>query len=201
MIWTALVGRSFANERKRAMPEVPGARKRIHLPEPLPKTKRRSVTQAAAIVESTNVHNALGSIVEFRRACIKLRQEGWASKPPRPGLDIRYRYIKPGRDVNGEEGVGFLLGEEAVLQFIASNANETIEEAGAKASAPVGPSSGTCARFWCSRASTNALCVSVGFVKAVTTLHKRFVAKGEAVVEAGATDVVQCGSWVTYLEA
>ncbi|KAF1778588.1 hypothetical protein GQ600_14978 [Phytophthora cactorum] len=81
------------------MIENPGARKRVNS-------------------EASGEINFQGGIVEFRRAWTKLRKAGWTSRPPRPGLDNRYLYIRPGANPKSEEGVDY---EAAVLQFIASS--------------------------------------------------------------------------------
>ncbi|GMG16580.1 unnamed protein product [Phytophthora fragariaefolia] len=40
---------------------------------------------------------------------------------------MRYRYIRPGGDPEGLEGVDFLLGENAVLQYAAEQTGKDIE--------------------------------------------------------------------------
>ncbi|KAE8957182.1 hypothetical protein PR001_g31468, partial [Phytophthora rubi] len=72
--------------------------------------------------------SGLGGVVAFNDVWAWLRNAGWSSKPPpRRSLDPRYRYIRPGGDANGQEGVDFLLGESAVLQYAASaNAFTTV---------------------------------------------------------------------------
>ncbi|KAG6970845.1 hypothetical protein JG688_00004683, partial [Phytophthora aleatoria] len=48
----------------------------------------------------------------------ELREEGWTSKPPpRNALDLLYRYIRPGSSLKGQEGRGFFIGEQALLDF------------------------------------------------------------------------------------
>ncbi|GMF24830.1 unnamed protein product [Phytophthora fragariaefolia] len=69
----------------------------------------------------------LGGVVAFNDAWAWLRSLGWHSKPPsRRSLDMRYRYIGPGGDPEGLEGVGFLLGENAVLQYAAEQTGKDI---------------------------------------------------------------------------
>ncbi|KAE9254309.1 hypothetical protein PF004_g1091 [Phytophthora fragariae] len=59
--------------------------------------------------------------VAFNDASPWLKGRGWFSKPPlRRSLDMQYRYIRPGGDTEGQEGVDFILGESAVLQYGAS---------------------------------------------------------------------------------
>ncbi|POM81867.1 Transposase [Phytophthora palmivora] len=57
----------------------------------------------------------LSAAFDFHSVWRELKAAGWTSKPPRSGLDNRYRYVLPGRNANGNEGINFLLGEEAVL--------------------------------------------------------------------------------------
>ncbi|KAG3001702.1 hypothetical protein PC121_g18487 [Phytophthora cactorum] len=63
----------------------------------------------------------LGGVVAFNDAWAWLRSAGWYSKPPaRRSLDPRFRYIRPGCDLDGQDGVDFLLGEASVLQYTAA---------------------------------------------------------------------------------
>ncbi|KAG6956189.1 hypothetical protein JG688_00011534 [Phytophthora aleatoria] len=50
------------------------------------------------------------------------------SKPPPRGFETRWKYILPGRDPNGTEGVDCALGEQAVVNFENTMARkETLE--------------------------------------------------------------------------
>ncbi|ETN07341.1 hypothetical protein PPTG_13633 [Phytophthora nicotianae INRA-310] len=56
--------------------------------------------------------------LSFRSVWKELKANGWTSKKaPSRSLDNRYRYIRPGADPNGTEGVDFFLGPDAVLDF------------------------------------------------------------------------------------
>ncbi|KAG1702322.1 hypothetical protein DVH05_010111 [Phytophthora capsici] len=58
--------------------------------------------------------------LSFRSVWKELQKEGWTRKPPpRRSLDDRYYYIRPGRKTTGVEGVDFVRGEAAVLEFYA----------------------------------------------------------------------------------
>ncbi|KAG3131117.1 hypothetical protein PI126_g20203 [Phytophthora idaei] len=79
----------------------------------------------------------LGGVVAFNDAWVWLRSAGWYSKPPpRRSLDLRFRYIRPGCDPDGQEGVDFLLGEASVLQYTAAitDAGPQRESGGARGS-------------------------------------------------------------------
>ncbi|KAG2780700.1 hypothetical protein PC129_g18087 [Phytophthora cactorum] len=50
------------------------------------------------------------------------------SKHPLRGFETRWKYILPGRDPNGTEGVDYVLGEQAVVNFENTMARkETLE--------------------------------------------------------------------------
>ncbi|KAG3183024.1 hypothetical protein PC128_g14415 [Phytophthora cactorum] len=54
----------------------------------------------------------------FKAVWRELREEGWTSKhPPRNALYLLYRYIRPGSSLKGQEGIGFFIGEQALLDF------------------------------------------------------------------------------------
>ncbi|KAE9011118.1 hypothetical protein PF006_g9737 [Phytophthora fragariae] len=60
----------------------------------------------------------VGGVVEFKEAWALLKKAGWYPKPPPlRSLDQRYFYIRPVGDANGQEGIDYLHGEAAVLQF------------------------------------------------------------------------------------
>ncbi|POM71406.1 Hypothetical protein PHPALM_12039, partial [Phytophthora palmivora] len=69
--------------------------------------------------------------LSFKSVWRELRAQGWTSrKAPGRSLDDRYRYVRPGGDPKGEEGVDFFIGAEAVL--------ESSSRASASFSAPAG---------------------------------------------------------------
>ncbi|KAG3116706.1 hypothetical protein PI125_g4402 [Phytophthora idaei] len=94
------------------MSEIPGVRKHVNS-QASGETQRRRIARGASS-DSQPTDNALssslGGIVELKRAWSKLRKEGWTSRLPRLGLDNRY--IRPGENPKGVEGVDFLVGEE-----------------------------------------------------------------------------------------
>ncbi|KAG3250640.1 hypothetical protein PI124_g4735 [Phytophthora idaei] len=108
------------------MSEIPGVRKHVNS-QASGETQRRRIARGASS-DSQPTDNALssslGGIVELKRAWSKLRKEGWTSRLPRLGLDNRY--IRPGENPKGVEGVDFLVGEEGVLQFISSRADKAV---------------------------------------------------------------------------
>ncbi|KAG2860703.1 hypothetical protein PC118_g6820 [Phytophthora cactorum] len=107
------------------MSEIPGVRKHVNS-QASGETKRRRIARGASSNSQPTdnaLSSSLGGIVDLKRAWSKLRKEGWTSRLPRLGLDNRY--IRPGENPKGVEGVDFLVGEEAVLQFISSRADKT----------------------------------------------------------------------------
>ncbi|GMF15149.1 unnamed protein product [Phytophthora fragariaefolia] len=53
--------------------------------------------------------------VKWRSLWRELSQDGWKVRPPR-GIEQDYRYIPPGGNARGEEGVDYFLGARAVIQ-------------------------------------------------------------------------------------
>ncbi|KAG6962778.1 hypothetical protein JG688_00008443 [Phytophthora aleatoria] len=100
-------------------------------------SKRRRVLRVATSGPSGDASqpfSSRGGLVQFKLVWLQLRREGWSSKPPPPGLDNRYLYIKSGGNPKGEEGVDFLRGEEAVLRFVGPSEDNSCDTGdGAKA--------------------------------------------------------------------
>ncbi|KAG3162833.1 hypothetical protein PI126_g5809 [Phytophthora idaei] len=141
------------------MSEIPGVRKHVNS-QASGETQRRRIARGASS-DSQPTDNALssslGGIVELKRAWSKLRKEGWTSRLPRLGLDNRY--IRPGENPKGVEGVDFLVGEEGVLQFISSRADKAV---GAITLGTPEYSNDTCIRV-----ATNDVCVRFDLTAAV----------------------------------
>lgn len=58
--------------------------------------------------------------LSFKSVWRELSKAGWKSKKPSArSLDGRYRYVRPGGDPNGAEGLDYFVGEEAVLGLYA----------------------------------------------------------------------------------
>ncbi|KAL4111416.1 hypothetical protein PRIC1_003096 [Phytophthora ramorum] len=85
--------------------------------------KRRRLT-SASVDGAAIPANAYGGVLQFRHAWKNLRKAGWTSKPPSGGqsLDCRYRYIRPCGNPRGVEGEDYLLGEDAVLRYVETQA-------------------------------------------------------------------------------
>ncbi|KAG3170082.1 hypothetical protein PC128_g18996 [Phytophthora cactorum] len=84
--------------------------------EPVATRKRRRLAVDADTSSSTSTY---GGAVAFKNAWKELRKGAWTSKPPpRQSRDDRFRYIRPGDDPAGKEGLDFLLGEAAVIRFV-----------------------------------------------------------------------------------
>ncbi|KAL4096180.1 hypothetical protein PRIC1_009542 [Phytophthora ramorum] len=94
--------------------------------------KRRRLT-SASVDGAAIPANAYGGVLQFRHAWKNLRKAGWTSKPPSGGqsLDCRYRYIRPCGNPRGVEGEDYLLGEDAVLRYVETQAIQTGDSAGA----------------------------------------------------------------------
>ncbi|POM69799.1 Hypothetical protein PHPALM_13888 [Phytophthora palmivora] len=61
------------------------------------------------------------SDLSWRSVWRELRDKGWTNKRPSSrGLDDRYRYVRPGCNPDGVEGVDVFLGEKAVLEYYAN---------------------------------------------------------------------------------
>ncbi|KAG7376331.1 hypothetical protein PHYPSEUDO_013721 [Phytophthora pseudosyringae] len=59
--------------------------------------------------------------LSFRSVWREQKAQRWTNKrPPSRSLDDRFRYSRPGCSPDGAEGVNFLLGEEAVLEYYAN---------------------------------------------------------------------------------
>ncbi|KAF1773842.1 hypothetical protein GQ600_2180 [Phytophthora cactorum] len=141
------------------MSEIPGVRKHVNS-QASGETKRRRIARGASSNSQPTdnaLSSSLGGIVDLKRAWSKLRKEGWTSRLPRLGLDNRY--IRPGENPKGIEGVDFLVGEEAVLQFISSRADKTV---GAITLGTPEYSNDTCIRV-----ATNDVCVRCDLTAAV----------------------------------
>ncbi|KAF1788203.1 hypothetical protein GQ600_3977 [Phytophthora cactorum] len=83
---------------------------------------------------------AHSSLRQLLRRCVQ-RRMGVAAKcwmvfksAPRRSLDPRFRYIRPGCDPDGQEGVDFLLGEASVLQYTAAMTGPQRESGGGRGS-------------------------------------------------------------------
>ncbi|EGZ29646.1 hypothetical protein PHYSODRAFT_405105, partial [Phytophthora sojae] len=75
--------------------------------------------------------------VNFKAVWSGFKAAGWTSKPPPRGIGTLWKYILPGRDANGAEGVDYLLGEQAVVNHAVqrkcydrfdSSASDSIDE-------------------------------------------------------------------------
>ncbi|KAF1780789.1 hypothetical protein GQ600_4985 [Phytophthora cactorum] len=101
--------------------------------EPVATRKRRHLAVDADTSSSTYTY---GGAVAFKNAWKALLKGAWTSKPPpRQSRDDRFRYIRPGDDPAGKEGLDILLGESAVMRFVkaptsAPNSGTTLENAG-----------------------------------------------------------------------
>ncbi|KAG4042304.1 hypothetical protein PC123_g22200 [Phytophthora cactorum] len=84
--------------------------------EPVATRKRRHLAVDADTSSSTYTY---GGAVAFKNAWKALLKGAWTSKPPpRQSRDDRFRYIRPGDDPAGKEGLDILLGESAVMRFV-----------------------------------------------------------------------------------
>eukprot|EP00644_Phytophthora_capsici_P003723 jgi/Phyca11/129180/e_gw1.82.104.1 len=62
------------------------------------------------------------SDLSWRSVWRELKDQGWTNKRPSSrGLDDRYRYVRPGCNPDGAEGVDVFLGEKAVLEYYANS--------------------------------------------------------------------------------
>ncbi|KAE8999009.1 hypothetical protein PR002_g18585 [Phytophthora rubi] len=68
--------------------------------------------------------------INFKAVWSGFKAAGSTSKPPPRGIGTLWKYILPGRDANGAEGVDYLLGEQAVV-------NNAVQQR-ASAAPPVG---------------------------------------------------------------
>eukprot|EP00644_Phytophthora_capsici_P005194 jgi/Phyca11/96660/e_gw1.1.1415.1 len=90
--------------------------KRFHATQPSNPRKRRRLTRSSA--GGVGAEQAVWD-VRFKDVWAAVVKQGWKSKRPRGrSLDSRYKYLPPGGHHNGEEGRGFFLGEDAVLEHI-----------------------------------------------------------------------------------
>lgn len=62
-------------------------------------------------------YTSVDNSVSFKDAWKTLRRAGWFSKPPKSGLEQRFRYVRPGGNPNGIEGDDFFQGERALTEF------------------------------------------------------------------------------------
>ncbi|KAG1686506.1 hypothetical protein DVH05_000139 [Phytophthora capsici] len=53
--------------------------------------------------------------VTFKNAWKELRRAGWFAKPPRRGLDVLYRYVRPGGSADEVQGGDYFLGEQDLV--------------------------------------------------------------------------------------
>ncbi|OWZ05266.1 hypothetical protein PHMEG_00022676 [Phytophthora megakarya] len=84
--------------------------KKARDPPPRQLSKRRRLTAA-------DTSTAWG--VRFRDVWAALLTDGWTSKRPNGrSLDSRYQYVVPNGRHNGEEGIDFFLGEDALMQHL-----------------------------------------------------------------------------------
>ncbi|KAG2808277.1 hypothetical protein PC116_g21311 [Phytophthora cactorum] len=84
--------------------------------EPVATRKRRHL---AVDADTSSLTYTYGGAVAFKNAWKALLKGAWTSKPPpRQSRDDRFRYIRPGDDPAGKEGLDILLGESAVMRFV-----------------------------------------------------------------------------------
>ncbi|KAE8874987.1 hypothetical protein PF003_g40866 [Phytophthora fragariae] len=75
--------------------------------------------------------------INFKAVWSGFKAAGWTSKPPPRGIGTLWKYILPGRDANGAEGVDYLLGKQAVVNHAVQLALQERAER-ASAAPPVG---------------------------------------------------------------
>ncbi|GMF36717.1 unnamed protein product [Phytophthora fragariaefolia] len=77
-----------------------------------PRSKRRRGYLDAAAPPVADATDAF----LFKDAWRVFRSDGWAAKPPPTrSLDTRYRYVRPGGNFAGTEGIDYVLGEAGVI--------------------------------------------------------------------------------------
>ncbi|KAG1711348.1 hypothetical protein DVH05_008601 [Phytophthora capsici] len=98
-------------------------------------SKRRRVGTDATSVRGVGC----ADVVLFKEAWRALRGAGWTAKPPpRRSLDTRYKYVRPGGNPAGAEGIDYVLGEGGVVaEYVKSVAAHVHGRGGADAA--VGP--------------------------------------------------------------
>ncbi|KAG2839539.1 hypothetical protein PC111_g3829 [Phytophthora cactorum] len=119
------------------MTENRGARKRANS-EASGEIKRRRITPATTAgrtPDADNLPSFHGELSSSDVRGLSFTKRDGLSGPHGLVLDNRYHYIRPGANANDEEGVDYLKGEAAVLQFIASSADDDV---GVMSSGPVG---------------------------------------------------------------
>ncbi|ETK94813.1 hypothetical protein F441_23051 [Phytophthora nicotianae CJ01A1] len=74
-------------------------------------------TRGSAPITGNDVAPDTGAAsATFKSVREVLTAEGWTSKAS-TGIETLWKYVKPGRDPNGTEGVDYLLREQAVLNY------------------------------------------------------------------------------------
>ncbi|KAG2785239.1 hypothetical protein Pcac1_g5562 [Phytophthora cactorum] len=127
------------------MTENRGARKRANS-EASGEIKRRRITPATTAgrtPDADNLPSFHGELSSSDVRGLSFTKRDGLSGPHGLVLDNRYHYIRPGANANDEEGVDYLKGEAAVLQFIASSADDDV---GVMSSGASGYGSGLCTR-------------------------------------------------------
>ncbi|KAG7389123.1 hypothetical protein PHYPSEUDO_011101 [Phytophthora pseudosyringae] len=91
-----------------------------------------------------------GKTKNFNEVWATFKAAGWPSKPPPRCIGTLWKYVLPGHEANGAEGVDYFLGEQAVVNYAIRLARKRIveriratKEAMAAYAASIAPSSDT----------------------------------------------------------